>query len=271
MSPSTGTATAPDEDRDDFPHHLSRGVDAVAEAPFLVLVPLVSTLLGFGRLDDLLASTQVISFTLGLPSPVPDLWAFLNATPAVGVTGGAVGTVGAPEIATLLVGTLVRAVLGAGLLGVLAGIIADGEPPAFTTAVSRHFVPVLAYEVLVVLGVLLLALVTLASGGSAAVVLVGILLALPVLYAIYGTPFVAVARNCGFGDALSRSVSLAGSAPYALFTLGYAVLVLVCSPVVSGLAYAVGISGVLLAALVAAPIGTVLAATATSFFLTTTE
>lgn len=271
-TPSTPADPVDGTDRPDgYLDHLSRGVDAVGEAPYLILVPLCSALLGFGRADAVVESDQFVSITLGLPSPTPDVWAFLNAAPPVGVTDGVVRTVGAGEAGAFLVGTVVRAALGAGLLGVLAGIIGERGRLSFPAAVRRHFLPVLVYEVIVLLGVLLLALLAVASGGNVAVVFVGILLGLAVLYAIYGVPFVAVVRDCGFATALDRTVSLAGTAPYALFTVGYALTVLAFSPIVSAVAYGGGLPGLLLAAVVAAPVGTVLAGAVTSFFLSVAE
>lgn len=172
---------------------------------------LLTALLGFDRLDDVLVSDEVFSFTLGLPSPTPDLWSFLNVTAQVGVTDGVVRTLGPTGAAVLVVGTVLRSVLGAGLLG------------------------------------------------------------LAVLYVAYGTPFIAVTHDYGFRRALARSVSLSGTGPYVAFTVGYALTVLACSPVVSALAYADGVPGVLLAAVVAAPVGTVLAGAATSFFASVAE
>lgn len=271
-TPSTPADPVDDADRTDgYLGHLARGVDAVGEAPYLVAIPLLSAMLGIGRVGSVVGTDQAFSLTLGLPTPTPDVWAFLNAAQPIGVTDGVVGTFGAAEAGAFLVGTAVRAVLGAGLLGVLAGVLGERERPAFVAAVRRFFLPVLLYEVLVLLGVLLLALLTVASGGNPVVVLVGISLGLVVLYAIYGTPFLAVAGNRDFPTAVNRSVSLAGSGPYALFTVGYALTVLACSPVVSALAYGGGIPGLVLAAVLAAPVGTVLAATATSFFLSLAE
>ena len=258
-------------DHDSYLDHLSRGVDAVAATPWIVLIPLVTALAGAGRIDDVIASDRVLTLTFGLPTPVPDLWAFLNAGSQVSVSGGGVRTIDGGAIGLLLVGAVLNGALGAGLLGVLAGVVGDGDRPSFLVAVRRHFVPVFAYEAAVALGVLLVALLAVASGGSLAVVLVGILLGLAALYVGYGTPFIAVTHGYGFGRSLRRSVSLCGTGPYVGFTVGYALTVLACSPVVSALAYADGLPTLVMAALVAAPVGTVLAGAATSFFASLDE
>lgn len=171
----------------------------------------------------------------------------------------------------LVVGTVLRSALGAGLLGVFAGIVGEGDRPSFAAAARRYFVPVFAYEAAVALWALLLVLLAVASGGNVAVVLVGILLGLAALYVAYGTPFVAVTHGCGFRRALGRSVSLSVTGPYVAFTVGYALTVLACSPVVSAVAYADGVPGILLAAVAAAPAGAVLAGAATSFFASVAE
>ena len=272
MSPSASSRPTDTADRtESYLDHLERGVDAVSEAPSLALVTLLTALLGFDRLGDVLASDDTLSLSLGLPSPTPDLWAFLNVTAQVGVTDGVVRTIGPTGAAVLVLGAVLRGALGAGLLGVLAGLVDDGERPPFATAARRYFVPVFVYEAGVVLWALVLAFLALASGGNVGVVLVGVLLGLAVLYVVYGTPFVAVTHDCGFRRALGRSVSLSTTGPYIGFTVGYALTVLVCSAVVSSLAYADGVPGVLLAAVVAAPVGAVLAGAATSFFASVAE
>lgn len=270
-SSSTAHGSDPSASDSSYLSHVSRGFDAVTDAPYLVLVPLATALLGIGRVDDVVASQNAFTLTLGLPSPTPDLWAFLNATPSVGMTDGVVRTIGASDATALLVGVVAQGVLGAGLLRVLAGIIGESERPSFADAVRRHVVPVLAYQVAVGVGVLVLTLLGLASDGNSAVVFVGIVLGLAVLYTVYGTPFIAVTHDYGFRRALGRSVSLCTTGEYALFTVGYALTILVCSPAVSALAYANGISTVVAAMVVAAPVGAVLAGATTSFFASVAE
>ncbi|QLG26241.1 hypothetical protein HUG10_01210 [Halorarum halophilum] len=272
MSPSAPSEPTDTADRSySYLDHLERGVDAVSRAPSLALVTLLTALLGVDRFDDVLASNEMLSVTLGLPSPTPDLWSFLNTTGQVSVTDGVVRAFGPEGAALLVVGTVIRAVLGAGILGVLAGLVGGGDRPSFATAARRYFVPVFLFEAAVALWALLLALLALASGGSVGLVLVGILVGLAVLYVAYGTPFIAVTHDYGFRRALDRSVSLSTTGPYVGFTVGYALTVLVCSPFVSALAYADGVPGVLLAAVVAAPVGAVLAGAATSFFASVAE
>lgn len=88
--PATSEPTDAADRSGSYLDHLERGVGAVSDAPSLVLVTLLTALLGFDRLDAVLASDDAVSFTLGLPTPTPDLWSFLNVTAPVGVTDGVV-------------------------------------------------------------------------------------------------------------------------------------------------------------------------------------
>jgi hypothetical protein len=248
-----------------------RGVGAAAAHPLLALLPLLTTLTAVGKIRRVAAASTSFQFTFGLPQYVGGLWTFVNAPTPNGVTvfGYPAGVVFerpaviAPAVTATVGGTLLVGLLAAAYLGTLDRALAD--EPAAPLADLRTHAPV-------TVGFVLLELVGgLAVFGVAALLptpivvlplLVGSLVA---LYLLGPVPYVGVATDCSLRTALVRGVDLAGTRDWLLFVLAHAGVAAICSPVVSGIAFAGGLPSVLVAAVLAAPLALVLNAATMAF------
>ena len=166
-----------------------------------------------------------------------------------------------PEALPLLVvavpvGVVLRAALAAGYFGSLAGALERGRY-GFVGHVRRHFVPFLGFTVLPMLVLLPLALLGVANH---AFLLPAMLLLVPAFivaaYLFYATPYLIALRDAGLRMALEDSYRMAvAGGPYWRYALGYAGFVLAVSAVATAVVVNLGLLGVAVGAVAAAPVG----------------
>jgi hypothetical protein len=228
-----------------FVTRLSAGFDRAGEHLALALVPLLLALL---NTDKILAVASFdgghVGFKLGLPLSVVTVWQFVSLpNEGVAVTTGQPIEVLPVAVVTVPVLIVVQAALTAGYFGSLRDAV-DGDPRRFRDGVRRYFrpflvltaVPFLAFLPLAA-GVFGLGSLTGSLGGAALFLVVpasiGFLLA---AYLLYATPYLVVLRDEGVIDAARRSYALATEGgPYASYAAGFALFVLLVSPVATGL------------------------------------
>jgi hypothetical protein len=213
----------------------------------LVVVPLVNAFLQYGNVERVLAFDGV-RFGVQFPFPAPLLtaWSFASV-PQVGDGLRIVGPAWLFPVAVAL-----EAVLVAGYLGSLDEGFHTGSYD-FAANVVSYVVPLFAYTVLanaVVLGVGLLGL---RVGVLALAVAIPTLLTLGYLF--WATPFLVVVEDRGFLTALQRSATLAaGGGEYAEFFLKHLLVGAVVSVAVTPVMVNAGVAGVVIGAVVGAPI-----------------
>lgn len=242
---------------------LERAAAVAADHPVLAAVPLLSSLLAVEKVQRVAGFRGMHSgFTLPTPTPVLDLWTFVSV-PQTGVNGpSAVPMVALPAF------LVVRGVLAAGYLGGIDDALAD-HPLALAGSVRAYALPMIGFQVLVAGAAA--ALVPMAS--LSAVVLVPLTLALVAgSYLFYGTPYLVVTAEEGLVGALGHSYRLAtsGGAYAGLFVsllAGGAALSAVATSVVVNL----GLVGVLVGAVLVAPLALVVNAVAVALFRDLTE
>lgn len=213
--------------------------------PTFVLAPLLTAFLSDNVARVLSFRGWTVGLTTGLPSPISDVWRFVNVPAADGVVAGPVPLV--------VLGVVLRAVVLAGYLGSMRSTLASGRSD-LETAVRRYTLPMLAYlGAIFLVGVAAIA-VGLAFGTVGIVLLFPAVVALKYLF--FATPFLLVLRREGLEDALRRSAHLAlDGGPYLRFALAYAGLVLLASPLATLVVVNLGLVGVVVGAVVGAPVG----------------
>jgi hypothetical protein len=223
----------------------------------LALVPAAVALVAVGRIREVVASSGFhAGLTARLPTPVVDVWGFVSLP---GGSGQAV--VGPGSLALLPVAVVLRAALGAGLVGSCHAVAATGEYD-FLANVRRHLVPFLGYAAVTTLlstGVALLVAGGVLVGGGGASTALGPL-AIPVLlllgYLFWATPFLVVTRETGLVPAARASLALAtDGGRHAAFSAGHLLVVAVASVPVTLVVANGGLVGVLLGAVGVAPVG----------------
>lgn len=236
-----------------FVTRLSAGLDRADDNLALAGVPLLFALL---QTDKLLAIATFdgghVGFKLGLPLSVVTIWQFVSV-PGNGVsvwTGHPIELLPV-AVATVPILLVVQTALTAGYFGSLRHAL-DGEPLGFGDSVRRYFRPFLVVTVVPFLAVLPLAagalgLGSLTGSGAAPAVLVivpalvGFLIA---AYLLYATPYLIVLRDDGVIDAARRSYAFAvEGGPYASYAAGFALFVLLVSPVATALVVNVPLLG----------------------------
>lgn len=238
---------------------LDRGVTVVDDHPALVAVPLLTSFLAVDNVRAV-GGFNGMHFGGKLPvaAPILDLWTFV-ALPATGVDDPS-----AVPLVLLPVYAAIRGVLAAGYLGCIRDALV-GRPLAVGENVRCYGASLIGFELLL-LGVPL-ALVPLAR--------LSVLLLIPVLvvllvgaYLFYGTPYLVVSDDEGLVAALEHSYRLAVTeGAYAAFfvalLLGGGLLSIVATAIVVNL----GLAGVLLGAILAAPLAVTVNAAAMVLFL----
>ncbi|MFH5843392.1 hypothetical protein [Haladaptatus sp. CMAA 1909] len=245
-----------------FTDYLENGFDRLETLLPLALVPFFSTFLHF---DNLRKATTISGYHFGatfrFPTAIPTFWTFVS------LPNGPSGVHVSPLLFLAPVTIIVESVLSAGYLGSVRDAVETGDYD-FARNAKEYFLPLLGYTALVWV-VLLLSF-------SVGVVFPPLLfVALPVLlvlsYLFYGAPFLVVVDDRSLGEALRRSNRLARGesnteTTYASFGIGYLVFVFVAS-IVGTLFINFGIFGIVVGALVSAPVAVALTAAAVEFFI----
>lgn len=223
----------------------------------LALVPLVTALLATDKIQRVATFRGGhFGLKLGLPLGVVDVWQFVNV-PNENLGVGLPLPDALPLLAVVLpVGVVVQAGLAAGYFGSLASARRTGSYD-FAASVRRHFVPFLVYTLVPILVLAPLAVLEVASHqGFALVVLVLLPAFLVAAYLFYATPYLVVLRDADIVAALRGSFALAvDGGPYFRYAVGYAGFVLAVSLVATAVVVNLGLLGVVVGAVAAAPVG----------------
>jgi hypothetical protein len=266
----------------DFFARLDDGWDRASDVLELAFVPFVVAFLNVDAIQRVFARESDVSLgvTLRPPSAVVDVWTFVQLpqqTLSTG-TGGTNVTLGGlfafPSIpfsvaaAGLVLVLCLEALLTAGFLGSLRQQLTTGSYD-FGVAVGRYTVPLLVYRLAVtalgfglVGGVFLLG----PNGPGVVLVLIAIPVGLLLGYLFYPIPYLVVLRERGLADAVAGSFDLAtGAEGYFGYTLGFAAFSAVVSLVGTAVVVNLGLAGILVGAVAAAPLGLALSATTLRF------
>lgn len=215
-----------------FGERLADGWARAGEITALAAVPFVLSLTNLDAIAAIAAHDGFhISFKASLPFSVMTVWQFVDP-PRSGVFVHA-ALPGSPPLAGVAVVLLavLHALLSAGYFGRMADHV-TGRDRTFVDCVRAHSRPFL---VLVALPYLLF--VPLAGPVEGAVVGL-VVLAIPLLFVLaylcYAAPYLVALRDTGVVEALRGSFRLAvDGGPHLRYTLGFAGLVFVVSPVMS--------------------------------------
>ena len=212
----------------DFTTRLSAGLECAADHLALALVPVLFALLDTNKI---LAITSFdgghVGFRIGIPFSVVTVWQFVSV-PQSGVNVEPGVPIEALPLAVVTVPALlvVQAAVAAGYFGSLRNALA-GAPYDFLGHARRYFLPFLVLTLVPFLFVLPLALGVFGIGrltgslGTAALALV-----------VPAAVLLLVLRDTELLDAARGSYSLAiAGGPYLAYAAGYAVFVLLVSPV----------------------------------------
>lgn len=236
---------------------LQNAVDLVGDRALwgYAAVPMLTTLLRFDEARKVLAAAGFnVGLTLGFPLPVSTGWKFVSTSFGGGATVS--GPTTAAGATTFVVGFLLQGVLTAGYLGGLWDGF-RGVDRSFAANVRRYLLPFVGFGLLLTALFVPPVLVTLAGAPVGPVVVLWIVVTLVVSYLFYGAPYLIVVEDHGLLAALSRSLSLASTGPYARFAVGYAAVVLAVSLPATAVVANTGVLGVAVAVLVLAPVGLV--------------
>lgn len=247
------TPPAGDDTRTDEPSRTDRARSLLRRRPALLAVPAFASLLSLSSLARALSADGGGGVTLPMPAGLPTLWTYVSLPPGTGVSvaGGL-----APGLTVFFAGTVITGTLEAGLVGTLNGL-ADDRSPSFPTVAGRYATPIVLAR-LFLAGVVFAARPVFAAASWLAVLAAPTVVV--VSYALYGLPFVVVTEQRGLSSALRRTLALAvHSHDYLWFALGHLAVGAVVSLPLSALARS-GVSGVLVALVVTAPVGVLVAA-----------
>lgn len=218
----------------------------------LALVPI---LLALFETDKILAILRFdgghVGFKFGLPLSAVTVWQFVS----VPNTGVDVNT-GLPldflplAFVTVPAVLLVRAVLLAGYFGSIRDAL-DGDSVDFVENCREYLLP---YLVVTVVPFLLFLPVVLGVSGAGLggfgglgilLVVVAVVTFLIGSYLFYATPYLIVLREVGVVEAARQSYALAiRGGPYAQYAVGFVLLVIVVSPVATGLVVNLPVIGI---------------------------
>lgn len=300
-SSTSGDSPAPSS----FLHHVSRVVDRFDDLLAFVAIPLLASLLQVENVWRTIENSPrgySINIGFGFPSPLFDLWSFVNPPeavpdpvstfpgsepghqpfdPGVGTDGAGTGTtvdvpyesvLGPADEVTgeLFVWIALAALAYAAITAVLSAIYVGGidrrlrdRSAAVGACVRRYALRFFGYE-LVVFGVALVALAILLVVPP--LLLLGIPAGIVAMYLFYATPFLFVVADAPLVEAFGRSYRVAtDGGAYFWFTLWHVVVVALVSLVLSLVVSAAGLAGFVVGLAVACPVGLVLTAATTSF------
>ncbi|NGM68759.1 hypothetical protein G6M89_07005 [Natronolimnobius sp. AArcel1] len=301
---SNSDASSATQSGSPFPRHVSRASDRFGSLLPFVIVPFVLSLFPLEQFMRTLEPRRGVSINLELqfPSPILDLWSFIDAPePVTSMTVGEPTSPGTPGSDPFATGTgpgssseftidtpfesvvmpaqsfgleifgwialliAIYGVIGAAITaGYLGGIDRRlrGERAAPLTCIAQ-FAPRMLLYYAVFFGAMLLALPILLIAPSL------LLLAIPLLiligYLFYAVPFLLIVDDAGVLESFRRSYSFALSGgPYLSFALWHVVVTGICSLVLSVLASGGGV-GVLIALIVVVPLSLILTGATVSF------
>ena len=242
-----------------FTTRLADGWERAQHQLPLALVPLLTAALNTDKIEKILTFRGGhFGFQLGLPTGVVDLWEFVSV-PNTGVNvdlGGPV--VPAPLVFVVLpVALAIQAGLAAGYFGSIRDALVT-DSYEFVTNIRRYFLPFVLYTLIPVL--FLLPLVLLGGAGGLRALLPLMILLLPayllLAYLFYATPYLVVLRETDLVSALRASYALARmGGPYLSYALGFAGFVFVSSLFATAVVVNLGLVGVILGVIIAAPVG----------------
>lgn len=206
---------------------LDDAAETAGSVPHLALVPVIATLLAYEKLVKTAAAGPGGGMKFPIPAALPDLWTFVSV-PNTGVSV----ELGVPLL--LAPGFIVlQSALTAGYVGSIDAAL-EAERPNFTDHVAAHTLPVLGVQL--VMFALTVASFGFALVGGMALAPVSVLFGLVVGYLLWAAPILAVVRGRGVGDALVASTTHAlNGGRYAAFTVGYFVVGIVASLLLSTL------------------------------------
>nr|WP_256487779.1 MULTISPECIES: hypothetical protein [unclassified Haladaptatus] len=224
----------------------------------LAVVPLLAT---FIDIDKIRKVSEVNGLRLGVsfhfPTGLPTFWTFVslpNTTTGIHIS---------PMWYFVPIYAVVTSILMGGFLGSIRDGIETGSYD-FTYNARNYFLPLLGYTVLVWVAIL-------ATGGAALVfaplIFVALLVLLVLNFVFYGVPFIVVVDDRSLTEALRRSYELAtGESKYATFGVGYLVVVFLLS-LVGTLFINLGIAGIVIGAVLSAPVSLALTVATVEFFI----
>lgn len=221
------------------------------------LVPLVLAALNSRQIGNVLHSQYDFhaGFSLGVPIPVTDAWAFVSTpTPGGGIHVGPTVLAGIGLFAVVIV---LQGVLLAGYLGGLTRGL-RGKPPKFGAAIGEYWLPFLGFALVLLVLFLPPALLALGPVALRGLLVVWFLLFVVGGYLLYATPYLIVLHDVSLRRALGWSVSLAtAGGAYLRFAVGYAVVVLLVSVPATLVVANLSVVGVLIGVVGLAPVGLV--------------
>lgn len=227
-----------------FTTRLADGLERAVANLVLVFIPIAVSLFEVTKILSIITyDGGHIGVRFGLPAGVVTVWQFVSVPNDGGVNVQPGLPIEAAPVAFATIPALiaVKAWLAAGYLGSIRNALDEG-PYDFLSNARRHFLPLLVITLVPVLVLLPFALgvLTVGQGGpgtGAIFVLFGLaLLAVFVLgYLFWATPYLVVLRDDGLLSAARASYGFAvDGGPYLAYSVGYAVFVLLVSPIATG-------------------------------------
>ncbi|SFR52768.1 hypothetical protein [Halogeometricum limi] len=253
-----------------FTDRLADGWRRSADAVWLAFVPVLTALFS---VDKLASVAEMDGFHvgvnfLGFPSPAENVWQFVS-TPQSGVVVDLTSS-----LSVLFVSFVVTTPLLGGYLGSVRRLLDDGETDLrFVDDALAYLAPMAVWVGVPTAATGALAVTTggfrtvPGSGGLLPLVLLLFVAYVVLGYLFYAAPFLVALRETGLVDALRASYGLAvDGGPYAAYTLGYVLFVVVVSPFATLLVVNLGVLGLALGVPLGARLG-LAATTATMRFL----
>ncbi|WP_458209321.1 hypothetical protein [Haladaptatus sp. NG-SE-30] len=241
-----------------FQRYLSTGVGRVEDLLPLAVVPLFATFLHVDNVRKVIAAPGLhFGVNFRFPTSIPTFWTFAS------VPNPDSGVFISPTLFFAPIFILLESALAAGYLGSVRDGIETGSFD-FVQNIRSYFLPLLGYTLLVWLVQLLMFALGLLFFP---LLLVGLVAMLVLAYWFYGAPYLVVVADLSLDDALRRSYDLATTdSAYFEFGTRYLVFVLVVS-VIGTLFVNLGIIGIVVGAVLAAPVSLALSVATVSFFL----
>lgn len=240
--------------------YLARARDALDGLRWLAVVPFTVALLSAEKFTRLGGTDFHVGISFSLPFPVTGGWAFLNLPQASATSVGTAGIetsvsqFGLASLGFVFLSMVATAALTAGYLGTIRRALTDDQP-RFIEDIRRYIAPMLGFQLLILLAVLVTLLFSIISPLFLLIFAVGFLAG---GYFFYPALFIVVADDCDLLVALARSYELTSAGGPAF---SYAVRYLLATAAISIVATVVfvnlGVIGVLVGLAVLAPVGLV--------------